>query len=449
MPLLGNYDDHGGLNRMVSLLANDLTRDYNVVVAAYGDCDEGYVLNDAVSYFQISGDSLNVEHFEDLAVIVKADITIISHNCSKQGVDMAERLTSYGKTVIAWNHEDYFLPYTNLKYREIWPGRVETQKTLAASVWLTSHSCAAYSIRAANGIVIPNFIDGHAGSKSKGSQKSAKKLVAVARFNDRRKQLSKLLECYERIIQKDSDVALTVVGPFDGTMEYTRSENITDAVKRIQHGGAKLVMAGVQDDVSSYYQESDLHILPSYGEGFGITILESAQHGVPSVVFDNSGFRDIISDGKDGVICPDGDTTEMANRIIELFHDNKKLERMKHKTSDILIKFSKGPITSQWRALLDSATKSAKISKYEVELEPSVAKSIINEYERSFSRLYYNGTDDAAFEKLYVEQVFSSERKGLEDSIQYLQKLLNDAHGSKRWIYSGYVVKLIKNVLRK
>lgn len=447
-PLLGNFDEHGGLNRMVSLLANSLSDKYNVVIGAYGNYKKGYHLNSNVGYFQISTEQLDVANFQDLAVIIGADVTIVSNNCTYEGLMLSEWLSKNGHKVIAWNHEDYFLPYTSLKYRNVWPIRKKIQNELACSVWLTNNSFNAYAVDANNGVVIPNFIHTSKGESRTGNNELHNNIVAVARFNDRRKRLGMLIECYEKIYRRNNQLSLTIVGPIDGVIEYQDGESVAEAVKRINAHGGSIIIAGVQNDVEKYYQSSDLHILPSYGEGFGITILESAMHGVPSVVFDNSGFRDIITDGVDGLVCNEGNTDEMAGRIIKLYSDKKSLLDMKKATVNIAVKFSEDRVMDKWRTLLRDVieNKSQKSGKKKPTLHD--AQKFIAEYERSFSYIYENDIHDHDVDTMAIDSLFSHQKNLLEENSQYLQKLLDDVYNSKRWIYSGYVVNLIKRISR-
>ncbi len=447
-PLLGNFDEHGGLNKMVSLLANSLSDRYNIVIAAYGDYKKGYHLNTSVGYFQISTEQLDVGNFQDLAVIIGTDVTVVSNNCTYDGLMLSEWLSQNNHKVIAWNHEDYFLPYTSLMYRRIWPVRRKILKELTCSVWLTNNSADAYAVDAGNGVVIPNFIPTNKGECQIQTSKIHSNIVAVARFNDRRKRLGMLIECYEKIYKNNNRLSLTIVGPVDGTIEYQKGESVTEAVERINASGGNIILAGVQDNVAKYYQSSDLHVLPSYGEGFGITILESAILGVPSVVFDNSGFRDIITDDVDGLLCNDGDTGEMADRIIGLYADPKKLSTLKQNSTDIMTRFSEKVVVAKWMELFERALVGEKVEASKKVLKLQDAKRFIADYERSFQYLYENDIHNHDVSSMVVDNLISHQKNLLEENSQYLQKLLDDIYNSKRWAYSGYVVNLIKRILK-
>ena len=49
-------------------------------------------------------------------------------------------------------------------------------------------------------------------------------------------------------------------------------------------------------------QESDILLLPSSIEGFGIAFVEAASYGLPSLAFDNTGVSTVVKMGKVGFL---------------------------------------------------------------------------------------------------------------------------------------------------
>ena len=68
---------------------------------------------------------------------------------------------------------------------------------------------------------------------------------------------------------------------------------------------------GRQEDVRPFYQEADCLVLPSYREGFPNVVLEAGAMGLPAIVTDINGSREIIQNGGNGLIIPPHD----ANRL--------------------------------------------------------------------------------------------------------------------------------------
>jgi glycosyltransferase involved in cell wall biosynthesis len=71
-----------------------------------------------------------------------------------------------------------------------------------------------------------------------------------------------------------------------------------------------------------------LHVLTSAKEGWGISNLEAAACGTPSVASDAPGLRESVQDGRTGVLVPHGDVGALAEAIGGLLRDHDLRERM-------------------------------------------------------------------------------------------------------------------------
>jgi glycosyltransferase involved in cell wall biosynthesis len=60
------------------------------------------------------------------------------------------------------------------------------------------------------------------------------------------------------------------------------------------------------------------NIFPSPKEGWGITIVEAAACGTPSLASDSPGLRDSVRHGQTGYLVPHGDAEALAGRMLEL-----------------------------------------------------------------------------------------------------------------------------------
>lgn len=67
---------------------------------------------------------------------------------------------------------------------------------------------------------------------------------------------------------------------------------------------------------------------PSPKEGWGLTVIEANQCGLPVVATDAPGLRDSVRDGETGVLVPYGDAQAMADHALLLLRDREYLERM-------------------------------------------------------------------------------------------------------------------------
>lgn len=87
--------------------------------------------------------------------------------------------------------------------------------------------------------------------------------------------------------------------------------------------GGRAMFLGRVPDTASVYAASDVFVLPSHLEGFGLVYIEAAFHGVPSIGTNVGGVPDAILDGKTGLLVPPGDPPLLAASICRLRDDPK------------------------------------------------------------------------------------------------------------------------------
>jgi len=74
---------------------------------------------------------------------------------------------------------------------------------------------------------------------------------------------------------------------------------------------------------------ADLLVAPSLGgESFGMILTEAFAVGTPVVASDIAGYRDVVSDGVEGVLFPRGDATALGHTLLELAGDIARRERL-------------------------------------------------------------------------------------------------------------------------
>jgi N-acetyl-alpha-D-glucosaminyl L-malate synthase BshA len=80
--------------------------------------------------------------------------------------------------------------------------------------------------------------------------------------------------------------------------------------------------------VAELFQASDLFLLPSQTESFGLAALEAMACGVPVVASRAGGLPELIEDGVNGVLEPPGSVEAMARRAIDLLRDPERHRAM-------------------------------------------------------------------------------------------------------------------------
>ncbi len=93
--------------------------------------------------------------------------------------------------------------------------------------------------------------------------------------------------------------------------------------------GDKVIFLGNQSRVEAVLPCSDLFLLPSEEESFGLAALEALACGVPVIGTQGTGLVEVIDDYKNGFLLPVGDTTSMARAAISLLKDPLRLADFK------------------------------------------------------------------------------------------------------------------------
>jgi glycosyltransferase involved in cell wall biosynthesis len=68
-------------------------------------------------------------------------------------------------------------------------------------------------------------------------------------------------------------------------------------------------------DVAKYMKSSEIYVLPSYSEGFPLTIAEAMSCGLPIITTNVKGLPEIVKDGVNGYIVVPGDHKALTSRI--------------------------------------------------------------------------------------------------------------------------------------
>ena len=72
---------------------------------------------------------------------------------------------------------------------------------------------------------------------------------------------------------------------------------------------------------------SDLFMLPSESESFGLSALEAMAAGVPVVASNAGGISEVVEDGVAGILCPIGDVAALANACLHILENSARLEQ--------------------------------------------------------------------------------------------------------------------------
>ena len=92
----------------------------------------------------------------------------------------------------------------------------------------------------------------------------------------------------------------------------------------------EIIYAGIVDKktVMNYYKLFDVMVLPSTTEGFGLVLVEAMGAGTPVIGTRAAGIIDVLDEQKNGLWYEDDNTSELADKINQVFQDGELRNRL-------------------------------------------------------------------------------------------------------------------------
>lgn len=113
-----------------------------------------------------------------------------------------------------------------------------------------------------------------------------------------------------------------------------------------------VIFLGKQDNVEDLYSMSDLMLLLSEKESFGLVALEAMACGVPCIGTNIGGIPEVIENGVNGFICNVGDIDIIADRAVSLLKDPISHEKFSnHSIETVQDKFRADLIVEQYERI--------------------------------------------------------------------------------------------------
>jgi len=175
--------------------------------------------------------------------------------------------------------------------------------------------------------VIPNFIDTKKfENKEKPCERSLlaptddKIITHISNFRPL-KRINDVIDVFEQISTNVSSKLLMVgEGPEKSkAMAYVKSKGLNE----------KVVFLGNSNEIDKILCYSDLFLLPSEMESFGLVALEAMANGVPVISSNAGGLSEVNKHGFSGFLSDVGDVNSMAKNALESLLDEEKLNKFK------------------------------------------------------------------------------------------------------------------------
>jgi glycosyltransferase involved in cell wall biosynthesis len=189
---------------------------------------------------------------------------------------------------------------------------------------------------------IPNAVPDVGGVRAE-HDPGTKVVVAAGRLT-RQKGFDRLVAAWALLARRHPDWRLDIFGAGDQEKLQARIDK-----KKL---GAVITLRGFTDEPYQRFAESAIFVLSSRSEGFPMVLLEAMGCGLPLVSFDcPTGPADIVQDGHNGLLVPDGDIPGLAAALDQLIEDPHRRRSMGEAGVKLAEDYAGARIAERWVGL--------------------------------------------------------------------------------------------------
>jgi len=132
-----------------------------------------------------------------------------------------------------------------------------------------------------------------------------------------------MISAMPMLLQTYPNIKLLIVG------EGVEKDNLVNLSEKLDVAHT-ITWAGLQpkDKLMDYYEQMDLVVVPSRFEGFGLTAIEAMSFSIPVVASAVDGLKEVVEDGKSGVLFQSEDSNALSDTILSLMKDDMTLKNI-------------------------------------------------------------------------------------------------------------------------
>ncbi len=357
--LLNGFQDNGGIGRVVSILANEMSQKEQYVVSTISYCKTDkpmlYNLSEKISQYALFSENVSMAK----ALLFKGAIKKVKKIIKENQIDILvacgalyfplgiRAVKGTNAKCYCWEHTNPATSYDH-KFQNVC--RKYAIKRADKLVLLTNSAKNYYkeTLRAKEGklVQIYNPVDSSAFVSTQYDEQS-KKIVSVGRLSYQ-KNFECLMRVAKTVLSNNEEWTWDIYGKGE---DREKLETLIDEYKL--HGKVRLM--GQVNDLYNRYQEYAFMVMTSRYEGFPMSLLEGAANRLPLISFDiPTGPNEIIKDGENGYLLRAGDESGLAGKIIRLMDDLDLRKKIAKAVYISVQEFSMDTILAQWNQLFGS-----------------------------------------------------------------------------------------------
>jgi N-acetyl-alpha-D-glucosaminyl L-malate synthase BshA len=251
--------------------------------------------------------------------------------------------TLHGTDITLVGRDPSYLPITRF-------GIEMSDGVTAVSEWLKKQTATNFGTDKPIEVV-PNFVDPQRFVRARGESchlfgaNDDRLLCHVSNFRPV-KRVMDVIDVFEKVSRViPSRLAMIGDGP---------DRSLAEAACRERRLINRVHFLGNVGNLEEIVGASDLFVLPSEAESFGMAALEAMACEVPVIATDAGGLPEVVTNGESGYLLPVGDTDGMAARAIEILSDRQRHRTMGAAARRIAIeRFDENRIVPRYREVYE------------------------------------------------------------------------------------------------
>lgn len=347
--LIMNVANGGGTERVTTMIANKLSIcGYKISIIS---CREGmtsqFFIEDSICLHSLKGEEISNGILRKIICTGRL-ISIVKRNKIDVMIAVDIALYAYLRNLqifklcrcIAWEHFNYYISLDTMAKI----GRKLAVKYADYIVVLGKNDLKNYKehykkIKNITYIYNPLAVD-----KEENTNVEQKTVIAVGRLENQ-KGFDLLIRIWEKVETQNDKWVLKIYG--EGSCRKKLQKMIDE------RGLKNIRLCGYATNIAKAYLEASIFVLTSRYEGYGLVLLEAKAKGLPCISFDcKEGPKEIIEDGINGFLIPEGNLDEYAEKLLTLMGDLELRKKMAKNAKKNLNKYDINNIIKKWEEIL-------------------------------------------------------------------------------------------------
>ena len=340
----------GGAERVISILANNLVRDFDVEILKYYNSDNFYNIDKKVKITSVEENTnsknkiLNIkwvrEYFKNNADLIISFLAVFNMYA------LVANIGNNIPVIVADRNDPRYIP----KNRILRFIRDRLYRKANAVVLQTKSNKEYFdNLIQKKSYVIYNPINMNSFVGKAFNTNKEKIIVSVGRLEVQKNQIM-LIDAFNEIRKKYDDYKLIIYG------EGPYRKQLEDKINELNLS-SYVLLPGNKKNIFDEISKAELFVLSSNYEGMPNALIEAMCLGLPCISTKVSGATDLIQDGVNGLLVDVGDTNDLTNKITKLIEDKEYAYKLANKATEINNILDSDVICDKWLEMINNVVK--------------------------------------------------------------------------------------------